>query len=180
MLKKKKHTHTHTHIVKKDTQLMVYKPHCSFLFLFFFFLWFFWCTKCKFVLVLRTFFFKHKLHASQILNFSQYLPKCPEIDQNDSKFFQSEIGTPWKKFLESPLLESANRHYWSVDRHMASANQHFPSADWHNFKAWPRNIMIKIKHIHFEFLGIIIRPNSYLIQASLFSKHQTSINRILK
>ena len=39
-----------------------------------------------------------------LLNFSQYLLKCPEIDQNDSKFFQSEIGTPWIKFLESPLL----------------------------------------------------------------------------
>ena len=131
-------------------------------------------------MVLRTFFFKHKLHAGQILNFSQYLSKYPKIDQNDSKFFQSEIGTPWTKFLESPLLESANRNYWSVDRHMASANQHFPSADWYNFKAWPRKVLIKIKHIHFEFLGIIIRPNSYLIQASLFSKHQTSINRILK
>ena len=39
-----------------------------------------------------------------LLNFSQYLLKCPEIDQNDSKFFQSEIGTPWIKFLESPLF----------------------------------------------------------------------------
>ena len=39
-----------------------------------------------------------------LLNFSQYLLKCPEIDQNDSKFFQSEIGTPWIKFMESPLF----------------------------------------------------------------------------
>ena len=36
----------------------------------------------------------HKLHVGQILNFSQYLLKCPEIDQNDLKFFQSELGTP--------------------------------------------------------------------------------------
>ena len=41
------------------------------------------------------FFFKHKLHAGQILNFGRYLLKraeTPEIDQNDSKFFQSGIG----------------------------------------------------------------------------------------
>ena len=41
------------------------------------------------------FFFKHKLHASQILNFGRYLPKRAEtskIDRNDSKFFQSGIG----------------------------------------------------------------------------------------
>ena len=49
------------------------------------------------------FFFKHKLHVGQILNFSRYLLKHPEIDQNDPKFFQSGIGTPWTKFLESPL-----------------------------------------------------------------------------
>ena len=38
----------------------------------------------------KFFFFKHKLHVDQILNFSQYLPKrpkTPEIDRNDSKFF---------------------------------------------------------------------------------------------
>ena len=84
---------------------MVYKPHC-YLFLFFIFFPFeiFWCTECKFILVLRTFFFfKHKLYASQILNFSQYLLKRPEINRNNSKFFQSKIGTPWTKFLESPL-----------------------------------------------------------------------------
>ena len=74
---------------------MVYKPHCSFLFFFLFFPFeIFWCIECKFVLVLRTFFFKHKLHTGQILNFSKYLPKRLEIDQNDSEFFQSEIGTP--------------------------------------------------------------------------------------
>ena len=41
------------------------------------------------------FFFKHKFHAGQILNFGQYLPKhpkTPEIDWNNSKFFQSGIG----------------------------------------------------------------------------------------
>ena len=51
------------------------------------------------------FFFKHKLHAGQILNFGQYLPKRLEIDRNDPKFFQSGIGTLWTKFLEPPLDE---------------------------------------------------------------------------
>ena len=40
------------------------------------------------------------------MNFGQYLPKCPEtpkIDRNNPKFFQSGIGTPWTKFLKSPL-----------------------------------------------------------------------------
>ena len=49
------------------------------------------------------FFLKHKINASQILNFGQYLLKCPKTDRNDPKFFQSEIGTSWTKFLESPL-----------------------------------------------------------------------------
>ena len=71
----------------------------------------FWCTECKSVLVSRTFFFfKHKLHAGQILNFSQYLLKRPEIDWNNSKFFQSEIRTPWTKFLESPLV--LGQQFW--------------------------------------------------------------------
>ena len=62
-------------------------------------------------MVLRTFFFfKHKLHAGQILNFCQYLLKRPKIDRNDSKFFQSEIGTPWTKFLESPLV--LGQQFW--------------------------------------------------------------------
>ena len=30
--------------------------------------------------------------------------ETPEIDRNDMKFFQSKIGTPWTKFLESPLI----------------------------------------------------------------------------
>ena len=54
----------------------------------------------------NNFFFKHKLHAGQILNFGWYLLKhleTLEIDWNDSKFFQNEIGIPWTKFLESPL-----------------------------------------------------------------------------
>ena len=41
------------------------------------------------------FFFKHKLHANQNLNSNRYLSKrleTPEIDRNDPKFFQSEIG----------------------------------------------------------------------------------------
>ena len=40
------------------------------------------------------------------MNFGQYLPKrpkTPKIDRNDPKFFQNGIGTPWTKFLESPL-----------------------------------------------------------------------------
>ena len=62
-------------------------------------------------MVLRTFFFfKHKLHDGQILNFSQYLQKRPEIDRNDSKFFQSEIGTSRTKFLESPLV--LGQQFW--------------------------------------------------------------------
>ena len=50
------------------------------------------------------FFFKHKLHVGQILNFSRYLLKHPEIDCNYPKFFLSGIGTPWTKFPESPLI----------------------------------------------------------------------------
>ena len=40
------------------------------------------------------FFFKHKFHAGQILNYGWYLSKRPEIDRNDPKFSQSGIGTP--------------------------------------------------------------------------------------
>ena len=58
--------------------------------------------------------------------------------------------------------------------------RHFPSVDWHNFEARPRNHQIKPKHIHFDFLGIKIWPNSYLIKPNLFFKHQASINRELK
>ena len=61
------------------------------LFFFFFFPFkVFWFTECKFVLDLRTIFFKYKIHAGRILNFSRYLPKhpeTPEIDRNDPKFF---------------------------------------------------------------------------------------------
>ena len=63
---------------------------------------------------------------------------------------------------------------------MASANQHYPSVDWHSFEARPKNVLIKIKRIHFKFLGIRMQPNLYLIQSSLFLKHQTSKNRELK
>ena len=83
---------------------MVYKPHYYYYYYYYFPFEIFWCTEFKFVLVLKIVFFKHKLHVGQILNFSQYLLKCLEIDQNDSKFFQSELGAPWIKFLESPLL----------------------------------------------------------------------------
>ena len=53
---------------------------------------------------IKIFFFYHKIHAGQILNFDRYLSKRLEIDRNDPKFFQSGIGTPWIKFLESPLI----------------------------------------------------------------------------
>ena len=56
---------------------------------------------------------------------------------------------------------------------MASANQHFSEAQ-------PKNVQIKPKHNRFDFLGIKIRHNLHLIKPSLFSKHQTSINRELK
>ena len=94
----------------------------------------FWCTECKFVFVLRTFFFKHKLHAGQILNFSQYLLKRPEINRNDSKFFQSEIRTPWTKFLDSPLSLSLSLsnirfydYWWCSSRYLFHS---FEKAIW--------------------------------------------------
>ena len=43
--------------------------------------------------------------------FGRYLPKrpeTPEIDRNDPKFFQSGIGTPWTKLLESPLFDTTH------------------------------------------------------------------------
>jgi len=70
-------------------------------------------------------------------------------------------------------LESANRHSWSADWHVASA-------DWHSFEAQLGNVLIKLKCLHFEFVRIRIHPNLYLIQPSLFFKHQTSINTELK
>ena len=103
-------------IKQSESKNHVYMYLCSFHFFSFFFFLFeiFQYTECKFVLVLRTNFFffpKHKLHAGKILSFGWYLPKRPEIDRNDPKFFQSGIGqvtifvcprTPWTKFLESP------------------------------------------------------------------------------
>ena len=49
------------------------------------------------------FFLKHKLHAGQILNFDRYFSKHLKYIRMTRKFFQSRIGTPWTKFLESPL-----------------------------------------------------------------------------
>ena len=49
------------------------------------------------------FFLKHKLHAGQILNFDRYFPKHLKYIRMTRNFFQSRIGTPWTKFLESPL-----------------------------------------------------------------------------
>ena len=67
-----------------SNELIVY---CIGTFVYFFSFHFFFpfaifrCTECKFVLVLRTFFFfKHKLHAGQILNFGWYLPKYLKTD----------------------------------------------------------------------------------------------------
>ena len=64
------------------------------------------------------FFFKHKFHADQILNFSQYLskhPGTPKIDQNDPKIFQSGIGwvtvpvcLPARYFLAIPTETEQN------------------------------------------------------------------------
>ena len=40
------------------------------------------------------FFFKHKLHAGQILNFDQYLLKCPETPEMTWNFFKVEKEHP--------------------------------------------------------------------------------------
>ena len=85
-------------------------------------------------------------------------------------FFQSQLRKSPKKSLDWTKIGS-----WA--RHMASADRHFPSVDWHSLEAWPRNALIEIKWIHFDFLGIRTQPNSYLIQSSLFFKHPTSKNR---
>ena len=64
-------------ISQYDFFLVVQVP----LFIYFLFIYFpfeiFWFTECKFVLILRNFFFffNHKLHADRILNFGRYLPK---------------------------------------------------------------------------------------------------------
>ena len=66
-------------------------------FSFHFFFWGFSVYKMQICFGFKNIFF------FQILNFSRYLPKHPQNTQNDPKFFQSGIGTPWTKFLESPL-----------------------------------------------------------------------------
>ena len=73
---------------------------CSFLFFFF---WGFLVYIMQICFGFKIFFF----FLGKILNFNWYLPKHPEtleINRNDSKFFQSGIGTLWTKFLKSPLL----------------------------------------------------------------------------
>ena len=50
------------------------------------------------------------------------------------------------------------------------------SADWHRLEARLENPLIKIKPIYFEFLGITMQSNSYLILFNLFFKHPSSIN----
>ena len=76
-------------IFKKNTQLMVYKP--LIIIIIFFLLRFFGVQNLNSFWFKKIFFFKHKLHTSQILNFSQYLLKCLDIYRNDLKFFQSKI-----------------------------------------------------------------------------------------
>ena len=88
-------------------------------------------------------------------------------------FFKSQLRKSPKKSLDWTKIGN-----WA--RHMASANRHFPSANLQNFETRPKNVLIKIKCIHFEFLRIRTQPNSYLIQSNLFFKHLTSINRGLK
>ena len=67
----------------------------SFIFIFFFHFEVFQCTKCKFVLILSTFFFfKHKLHAGQILNFGRYFPKHLKQTEMTRNFFKVEQEHP--------------------------------------------------------------------------------------
>ena len=68
---------------------MVYKP--LIIIIIFFLLRFFGVQNLNSFWFKKIFFFKHKLHISQILNFSQYLLKCLDIYRNDLKFFQSKI-----------------------------------------------------------------------------------------
>ena len=50
---------------------------------------------------------------------------------------------------------------------------HSWSADWPKCSARPRNVLIEIKPIFFNFLEIRMCSNSYLISFSLFFKHPT-------
>ena len=63
----------------------------------------------------------------------------------------------------------AIQHSWSADRHS-------PSADWHKFEARPKDPLIEIKLIFFDFLEIRTRSNSYLIIQLIFQSIPTSIN----
>ena len=47
----------------------------------------FWFTECKFVLVLRTFFFSFFFKVWPNLEFRSVVTETPEIEQNDPKFF---------------------------------------------------------------------------------------------
>ena len=55
------------------------------------------------------FFFKAQTLCRPNLEFQPVFTETPEINQNDPKFFQSGIGTPRTKFLESPLQTSAEK-----------------------------------------------------------------------
>ena len=97
----------------------MYRYLCSFLFFSFFFFFpfeVFRCTECKFVLVLRIFFF-----LRPNLEFWPVFTETPEIDWNYPKVFQSGIGTPWTKFLKSPLV---------IDQYNTCRTH--PVSDWHD------------------------------------------------
>ena len=63
-----------------------------------------------------------------------------------------------------PKKESKLNQNWELGSALERANWHSWSADWHNFEARPRNALFEIKHVYFEFLGIRMQPNSYLIR----------------
>ena len=58
----------------------------------------------------------------------------------------------------------ACQHFWSAD-------QHFPSANWPKHSAWPRDPLIEIEPIVFDFLEIRTCSNSYPISFSLLLKN---------
>ena len=55
------------------------------------------------------------------LEFWPVFTETPEIDWNYPKFFQSGIGTPWTKFLKSPLV---------IDQYNTCRTH--PVSDWHD------------------------------------------------
>ena len=53
----------------------------------------------------------------------------------------------------------------------------FGESKWHIFMARPRDSLIKIRSIFYDFLKIRMRYNSYLIIKLIFQSIPTSINR---